>query len=62
MREPANLGPDDWFFSEQCQQWLRHSGVARWRQVLAERRAYREAHPDRYDDLRRRLGLPPRTT
>lgn len=38
MREPPNEGPDDWYFDEQTQRWLRYSGRARWRQILDERR------------------------
>ncbi len=60
MKEPPNEGPDDWFFDEYSQKWLRHSGCAHWRKRLAEHRAYREAHPDEYDEFRARYGLPPR--
>jgi hypothetical protein len=57
MKPVASDGPDDWFFDEQQQRWLRHSGVARWKRILAERRrqaatpearAQRQALLDRY--------------
>ncbi|AEV86856.1 3-isopropylmalate dehydratase large subunit [Actinoplanes sp. SE50] len=38
MNEPPHEGPDDWYFDEKLQRWLRHSGRAYWRQFLAERR------------------------
>jgi hypothetical protein len=63
MKEPPNEGPDDWYFDEQMQRWLRDSGRARWRRILAERRAQRVAHPEVGDRWRRefcqRLGLDP---
>lgn len=47
MQEPHNEGPDDWFFDDQTRRWLRHSGKAHWRRILAERAADREPRPVR---------------
>ncbi len=57
MKDPPNAGPDDWLFDAALQMWLRHSGKARWRKILAERRTHREAHAAEYEALRARFKL-----
>ena len=57
MVDPHGDGPDDWFFDEHQQGWLRHSGVARWRTILAEHAANRD--PQARAQLLERLGLDP---
>ncbi len=59
MQEPPNEGPNDWFFDPAQQMWLRHSGKARWRKILAERRVYREAHAAEFEAFRERLKRGP---
>lgn len=48
---------DDWFFDKDQQRWLRHSGKARWRRILAERDANRD--PQAHAALLERLGMDP---
>jgi hypothetical protein len=50
---------NDLFWDEGTHMWLRRSGAARWRQILAERAAWREAHPEQRRALLTRLGLDP---
>jgi hypothetical protein len=57
MVDPHGDGPDDWFFDEHQRRWLRHSGVARWRTILAENAANRDL--ETRAALLKRLGLDP---
>ncbi|GIM88718.1 hypothetical protein [Paractinoplanes toevensis] len=57
MQEPPNTGPDDWYFDEHSQRWLRHSGRARWRRILAEKAAWRAEHPEELARLRGRFSV-----
>lgn len=59
MKEPPNEGPDDWFFDERSQRWLRHSGCARWRRILDVRNTdeARAVRREADDVFLARLGL-----
>jgi hypothetical protein len=61
MGQDTSVDQNDSFWDENSQMWLRRSGVARWREVLAERTAERDANPEVFTELRERFGLPPQT-
>ncbi len=61
VMEPDTSAPqqDDTFWDEKSQMTLRRSGVARWKQKLADRDQQRAARTDEITALRDRLRLGP---